>query len=1103
MVAVAVTEIVRGLLVSLKNAGVTGLSFEGRGERIARGFYVPVLKQSVAYDRATGYFSVESLVHAASGVAGLIENGGRMRLILGAHDVPKELWEAYQMGLRSGKEIVEDIARRIAGGLEKIEDILVKKRLEALAWMFNKGILEVKVVLPRHVYLGQTGIFHYKLLIFKDREGNVVAAEGSANETEPAYTVNGERIVVFYSWREGDKERVEDLVQSFGRIWSAEHPDFEVFNLPEAVYRAIVKFEPKSAPSIASHEPEVKVVARGLLPACRFVRILPRVRCLAHMGLGPVRLYPHQARAVSLARERYPFRVLFADEVGLGKTIEAGACIKLLWMTGHVRRVLVLAPKNVTRQWWDELRGKFGLPAYLFKPGKPNAFLAPDEKTFPVYGNPFDAVDLVVASWHYVRGRRGSEPELFKARPFDLVLIDEAHAARVTRSEFTSPRPTRLNELAMALSALTPHVFLLTATPLQLNELEMLDLLRILGLGGPWVHEDAFRRYYNAVNRSPADRGEDDWVHLFVLVSWFARTYLEDRHREVVISSFFSGVEAKELLDIVSHGQEDAFRNFLRRLDVGNRDRLDRVLRGLMPTSWFMIRNTRDRLRKAGYKFPERRIVNVDVALDAKHADLLAELNDYLSNYYDEYRSFLKGDERRGFGLIRAVYHQRFVSSFASAYQTVKRRREALEALLEGDEERLLKLASDMVEDVGEDVDEEELLEAMRAAVERARGLVEKELEKLRSLEASLVPYSRAVTAADDPKLREIQHVVQELRDEGRKVLVFSKFTDTVDVVRDFLSQWLGADRVGTYTGRGGEVWDSRARAWRVCEKEEVRRALEKQVDVLVCSEAASEGLNLQAASAVVNVDMPWNPARVEQRIGRVDRIGQTADVVKVVNVWYPDTYEARMYRVLFERQKIWWIIVGPASGIIAQRLVEAFEGGLSGASLQRRITEAVEQVEQSKDEAVKLTRIFPEDIPLEPTFVEAEVPKVLERFVSLGCEALDMRLVRRDDLLFVEPLERLPEGVRAFVKDGISLVPGRPDALVPGHPFVQWLASEVELFADSPGKVPFSVYGVGGEDGLLDVYTMKPDDRPVIVKDAGKIVELFGQLVDLARKGS
>ncbi|MEM3488976.1 MAG: phospholipase D-like domain-containing protein, partial [Nitrososphaerota archaeon] len=203
--------------MSLKDAGITSLSFEGRGRRIAKAFYIPVLKESVAYDRATGYFSIDALVHAASGVAGLISNGGRMRLILGAHDVPEELWEAYKMGMVSGRDVVDEVARQVAMGLEKIEDVLVKRRLEALAWMFHQNILEVKIVLPRHLYMGETGIFHYKILIFRDREGNIIAAEGSANETEPAYTVNGERIVVFYSWRNGDKERVADLVESFER----------------------------------------------------------------------------------------------------------------------------------------------------------------------------------------------------------------------------------------------------------------------------------------------------------------------------------------------------------------------------------------------------------------------------------------------------------------------------------------------------------------------------------------------------------------------------------------------------------------------------------------------------------------------------------------------------------------------------------------------------------------------------------------------------------------------------------------------------------------------------------------------------------------------
>jgi hypothetical protein len=112
-------------------------------------------------------------------------------------------------------------------------------------------------------------------------------------------------------------------------------------------------------------------------------------------------------------------------------------------------------------------------------------------------------------------------------------------------------------------------------------------------------------------------------------------------------------------------------------------------------------------------------------------------------------------------------------------------------------------------------------------------------------------------------------------------------------------------------------------------------------------------------------------------------------------------------------------------------------------------------------------------------------------------------RWVRDEEMLFVEPLERLPEGVRGFVEDGLCLKPGRPNALVPGHPFVQWLASEVELFADLPGKVPFSVYGVGTEDGLLDVYVLEPGGRPVRVGDAGRIVELFRQIMSLAERES
>ena len=126
--------------------------------------------------------------------------------------------------------------------------------------------------------------------------------------------------------------------------------------------------------------------------------------------------------------------------------------------------------------------------------------------------------------------------------------------------------------------------------------------------------------------------------------------------------------------------------------------------------------------------------------------------------------------------------------------------------------------------------------------------------------------------------------------------------------------------RIGLYTGEGGKLYDTTKRSYIKCGKEEVRNALDNgTIDILLCSEAASEGLNLQSASVVINVDMPWNPAKVEQRIGRVDRLGQRAKNVEVINTWYPNSVEAKMYRMLFERKEIYKLVVGPAQEIISE----------------------------------------------------------------------------------------------------------------------------------------------------------------------------------------
>src|SRR5690606_23594489 len=127
----------------------------------------------------------------------------------------------------------------------------------------------------------------------------------------------------------------------------------------------------------------------------------------------------------------------------------------------------------------------------------------------------------------------------------------------------------------------------------------------------------------------------------------------------------------------------------------------------------------------------------------------------------------------------------------------------------------------------------------------------------------------------------------KKLTADGRGVLIFTGYTDTMEYLRDALASAFGA-AVASYSGEGGAV--RAGQAWIPASKEAVTAALRAgTIKVLVCTDAASEGLNLQAAGALVNFDLPWNPSKVEQRIGRVDRIGQELPVLPIVNLYLQD----------------------------------------------------------------------------------------------------------------------------------------------------------------------------------------------------------------------
>ncbi len=165
--------------------------------------------------------------------------------------------------------------------------------------------------------------------------------------------------------------------------------------------------------------------------------------------------------------------------------------------------------------------------------------------------------------------------------------------------------------------------------------------------------------------------------------------------------------------------------------------------------------------------------------------------------------------------------------------------------------------------------------------------------------------------AAVDTKCVRLREALASLRADGyQQAMVFTQFTDTMDFLRAELRRE-GDLRIMCFSGRGGEVANNDD-TWRVISRDDVKRRFrEGAADVLLCTDAAAEGLNFQFCGALINYDMPWNPMRVEQRIGRIDRLGQAYPDIRIVNMHYADTVETDVYVALRHRIGLFERVVG------------------------------------------------------------------------------------------------------------------------------------------------------------------------------------------------
>lgn len=855
--------------------------------------YVPALSEGIRYDRSCAYFSSSVLAAAARGFGPLIE----LLLRLGPA-APRPAVRLVVNEQLSREDVDALLDGGSSKGLERIllerlrdpVDALERDRLGMLAYLVREALLAVRVGVMRR----GGGIVHAKFGIVTDQAADAVVFMGSGNESAQGLLGNYEELEITTSWSDPDRHRY--YRERFEALWEDRDADVATVTLPDAVRLQLVKYasEPaaKARPWAEQRMDERK--RREATMRWQFVVEAPFLQqgdasCDA---TAMVDLWPHQLRVVEEAARAWPDGRLLCDEVGMGKTVEAILVLRRLLAGRGVRRALLLVPAGIVKQWQDELREKGGLVAPRLE-GQ-SVLVWPDGSELRVAGlRQALEQDVLIMSRELARLDQNAEV-LLSSPPWDLVLLDEAHAARRARQEereFNSATLVLQLLRRLQLEGRARGFLLLSATPMQTHPWEPWDLLSVLGEGAPWLSDFSYvRDYYAAL---PA-----------IAAGTTPLQVTRDVERVVSRDELFTPppVPGAQLAQRLAFAGRD------------ERARLVAWLRTGAPLGRRMHRNTRETLR-AYYErgilaLPpaDRSIVDCrfNYQDDAERA-VYDSIAGYVTRRFEELEQ-----EKPGKGFVMTVYRRRAASSPHALRRSLERRREGLQRVIRVMAADALLDPRDALDTLDlDDVPDTAEIGLISSALPTDPRVAQSELRDVERILEGL-----AGLGSTDTKVEVFLRALRTTTDDGRPVLVFSEFADTVEYLRDALFPGYGA-ALGCYTGDGGLLWDGGG--WKKVGRELVTTRLrDGDLRVLLCTDAASEGLNLQAAGAVINYDLPWNPSRVEQRIGRVDRIGQRAAAVRIVNLFLADSVDDRVYQVLRQRCGMFEHFVGAMQPVLA-----------------------------------------------------------------------------------------------------------------------------------------------------------------------------------------
>lgn len=822
--------------------------FSSRRERLDTSFLNDRLKGAHAYDRIAGYFSSSILEVAGEN---LDQITGTVRMVcnsqLDAMDVKTAQAAVGAMRKEWCATEPEKLGERSRSRFQKLHDYL------------TSGKLEVRV-LPDAAF----GLIHGKAGIITRADGTKTAFMGSANESKSAWRLNYELI-----WEDDSPEAVRWVEEEFDALWN--HKDCR--RLSEFVIEDVGRIARRTViPSIEEWEKDPE-------PAAAVIES-PVYR----RELG---LWEHQKYFVKLAFDTHQTphgaRFLLADMVGLGKTLQLAMSAMLMALTGD-RPILVLAPKTLLWQWQDEMKNLLDLPSAVW-----NGRQWVDEEGIehPVMGDEgiircprrIGIVSYGLITYGYSNPDKSKVPDLLKQKKYECIIVDEVHRARRKKltpgQEYHKAQPNNLLAFLREISERTKSILLATATPVQLNPIEAYDLLSILAggsntsvLGNRWSlwNRESARSLEIIQGREPAPSD------VYEIWKWLCNPFppaSEGRDYRIIRNEL-------GLNDDVTVADPTMWE----RLAPPVQSRIRKIGEDLFahqnPYIRHIVRRSREYLENTpNPETGEPYLKAVKVNLFGEGDRDALHLTTYLREAYESAEEFcrLLSERAKGTGFLKTLLLRRAGSSLYAGRLTA---------------ETMLGTRRDD-SDPGED--EAEPMSGMFA------GMTEDEKEALRRFIMILKDHED-----EDPKYQRVKELLFDERWIDRGCIIFSQYYDSIHWLAERLKDEIGDEPIGIYAG-GSKSKIYEQGVFRRANREEIKSLVQKgHIRLLLGTDSASEGLNLQKLGTLINLDLPWNPTRLEQRKGRIQRIGQIYDEVWIYNMRYKGSVEDRVHDLLSER---------------------------------------------------------------------------------------------------------------------------------------------------------------------------------------------------------